>query len=443
MMRSSGSMGRLGMLGILVLGLGSCAKAVSSFGDDDVTGGSTATGGAGGSLVGGHGGTASGGGGGTGGKGGGSPSCQDQGLTDCGGLCVDLSAEHDHCGQCNHACLPEQSCSALTCHCAGLLVECAGACVDTLTNLAHCGGCGNPCGSLQVCNNGQCAANCGTLTLCGQTCVDTNTNGQHCGGCNIPCDANESCTAGSCQCSGNMCGTCVVQDLGSSAPQTVSGSTATAADALTPSCGSSGGRDQSYTFTASSTGTYGFDTIGSSFDTILHVRSAGCVELACNDDSVGVQSAVQVPLTAGQQVLIVVDGYGSAFGSYTLNVSAPLVCPATALGSTYPQTVSGTTSGALNQYSGTCGGSGAPERSYSFTAPGAGSYTFSTAGSSYDTVLYVRDGTCAGAQLGCNDDTGGLQSQVSVSLGANQIVAIFVDGYSSGSGAYQLAVTGP
>jgi hypothetical protein len=42
--------------------------------------------------------------------------------------------------------------------------------------------------------------------------------------------------------------------------------------------------------------------------------------------------------------------------------------------------------------------------------------------SSYDTVLYVLDGTCGGAPLACNDDAWGVQSQVTVSLTAGQTI---------------------
>lgn len=76
-----------------------------------------------------------------------------------------------------------------------------------------------------------------------------------------------------------------------------------------------------------------------------------------------------------------------------------------------PVTTSSTT-GLTNDYQPACAYSAAPDAAYTWTAPAAGSYTFSTAGSGFDTVLDVRQYN-TGASLGCNDDSGGtLQSSV-------------------------------
>ena len=78
-----------------------------------------------------------------------------------------------------------------------------------------------------------------------------------------------------------------------------------------------------YGFTAPASANYTFDTLGSSFDTILHVHDAQCLgpELACNDDAVGVTSEVTVFLSMGQTVVIAVDGFSGAAGPFTLNVN--------------------------------------------------------------------------------------------------------------------------
>lgn len=91
-------------------------------------------------------------------------------------------------------------------------------------------------------------------------------------------------------------------------------------------------------------------------------------------------------------------------------------------------------------------GGGGPEIMYTWTAPAAGTYTFDTCGSSYDTTLWVANGTsCGGASLGCNDDsTCGLQSTLTVTLTAGQAIVIGVDGYSTtSSGSYVLNISGP
>jgi hypothetical protein len=77
-----------------------------------------------------------------------------------------------------------------------------------------------------------------------------------------------------------------------------------------------------YEFTAPADGTYTFDTVGSLYDTVLYVLD-GCegAELDCDDDSaVGTQSEVVLTLTAGQTVIVVVDGFSSNSGDYVLNV---------------------------------------------------------------------------------------------------------------------------
>jgi hypothetical protein len=77
-----------------------------------------------------------------------------------------------------------------------------------------------------------------------------------------------------------------------------------------------------WTWTATATRTYTFSTTGSAFDTVLYVLD-DCAgpELACNDDTPpGNTSSVSVPMTAGQTVIVVVDGYGTASGSYNLRV---------------------------------------------------------------------------------------------------------------------------
>jgi hypothetical protein len=96
---------------------------------------------------------------------------------------------------------------------------------------------------------------------------------------------------------------------------------------------------------------------------------------------------------------------------------------------------SGTTAGP-SALSGSCGGDSAPEAVHPWTAPASGTYTIDTFGSEYDTLLYVLVGSCSGTELGCNDDAMDLQSQVTVTATAGQILYIVVDGFSSNEGAY-------
>jgi len=227
----------------------------------------------------------------------------------------------------------------------------------------------------------------------------------------------------------------------------VTGSTVGQSDDFTPSCAAPGSPDRSFLFTAPESATYVADTVGSEFDTVLHVYDPTfCDELACDDDGGGyLQSRLMGFLDEGQQVLIVVDGFGGAAGMFELNLDfgpPPPPCPEIELESQQPQWVEGETSGP-SHLSGSCGGSSAPERTYTFTAPMAGTYSFFTESASYDTVLYLRDGSCDGQELGCDDDGGsGLHSLVQLPLEDGQTVVIVVDGFGQSFGTFTLYIFG-
>jgi hypothetical protein len=67
----------------------------------------------------------------------------------------------------------------------------------------------------------------------------------------------------------------------------------------------------------------------------------------------------------------------------------------------------------------------------------------STEGTNFDTVVYVLNGACQGAELACNDDSLlGLWSYFVTALSQDQEVTIIVDGYDGNeSGAYDLSIT--
>ncbi|MEP7123448.1 MAG: PKD domain-containing protein [Byssovorax sp.] len=128
--------------------------------------------------------------------------------------------------------------------------------------------------------------------------------------------------------------------------------------------------------------------------------------------------------------------------SCAADCGACVTCPTTDLGSTVPQSVTGSTVGQPAAHTAPCvpANSNAPESIFEFTAPSDGTFTFSTVGSTFDTILYIQDGTCGGAPLACNDDFTALQSQVQVTLTSGQTVVVIVDGYGSASGAFTLSV---
>jgi len=263
--------------------------------------------------------------------------------------------------------------------------------------------------------------------------------------------------------------------------------------------------DVVYSWTAPRSDHYTFTTAGShgDFDSVLALKSAdsSAQVLACNDDDPAIipHSTLDVDLVRGQQVLVVVDSYGTSCGPYALGISAECggcdsppsschqpagkcvagtcvytlrpagsacndgnacttgdtcnssgVCAGTAggcgttdLGSSVGTAVAqGNTCGRANGVNSACGSNNASDQSYTWTAPFAGTFTFTTVGSTYDTVLQLHDLT-TGTSLGCNDDASGTaQSLVSVALSAGQRVRITVDGYSTSCGNFTLNIQG-
>lgn len=229
-----------------------------------------------------------------------------------------------------------------------------------------------------------------------------------------------------------------------------SGSTVGAADDLRPSCAANAAPDILHEWVAPCSGSYTFDTIGSSYDTLLGLFSTSdcATELACDDDGAGTQSVITYDVQAGTRLLVDVDGFGSVSGAYTLNITQTCTNPTCAydgsLGSATGSSVAvGVNCGAGNDVFGaTCGdGQGSDDLVYSWVAPATGTYVIDTSGSSYDTALTVRDPATCG-ELACNDDyPGATQSSLELDAVAGQEYQIVVDGFSTGScGDFQLNI---
>ena len=174
--------------------------------------------------------------------------------------------------------------------------------------------------------------------------------------------------------------------------------------------------------------------------------------MACDDDGGGsLTSRITATLTAGVTYYIVVDGYGTTYsGPYTLHVTPASCTPTvadTCAGATCAITASGSWSGNscsyLHDYTpSTCAysGSNGYDVVYALTVGYYREVQISTAGSSFDTVLYVRSGSCTGTEIGCNNDYNDTTSYLDLWLNAGTYY-IIIDGYSSNCGAYSLTVT--
>ena len=91
-------------------------------------------------------------------------------------------------------------------------------------------------------------------------------------------------------------------------------------------CGSlARGGDVTALWTAPADGTYAFDLSDSSYDTVLHTYDyAGvCGETLreCDDDSgSSTRSRIETDMVAGEPILLIIDGFGTATGSYVLDI---------------------------------------------------------------------------------------------------------------------------
>jgi hypothetical protein len=90
-------------------------------------------------------------------------------------------------------------------------------------------------------------------------------------------------------------------------------------------------------------------------------------------------------------------------------------------------------------------GAGGNDVWYAYVPPAAGSLTVDLCGSSYDTTLQIFDGTagCGGASLGCNDDSCGLQSSLTITVAACTPYYIRVGGFNGATGTFTMNVNGP
>lgn len=205
-------------------------------------------------------------------------------------------------------------------------------------------------------------------------------------------------------------------------------------DDFTGSCGIGPAPDFQLGFQAPWTGSFTFDTEGSSFDTVVYIHSGECgeIEIGCNDDFIGLDSKLTVELKQFDLVTVTVDGTGPfEEGPLVLNIyeADPPICQPELVIPNLPTQIIGDTTGGLNELASDCGGVDTPERVYEFVAPGPGSYRFDTTGSSFDTVLSIFD-TCAGPPLACNDDAGfELHSELIVELAGGEKVMVAVDGH--------------
>jgi len=243
-----------------------------------------------------------------------------------------------------------------------------------------------------------------------------------------------------------------------------------------PTCNSSNSAgDHVYAVTPPFDGvlTASLDNPGTTYDELIHVRT-DCsdvgTELAC-DDTPG---EVTFNVTGGTTYYIFVDGWSGTEGSYELSLtmpetdcndgndndldgntdcdddecngvgSCPVVCPviADATSNINGANITGSTNGATH-FGGapSCNSSNsAGDHIYSVTPPFSGILTASldNPGTNFDEVIHART-NCndVGTELGCDDIPG----EITFPVVGGQTYYIFVDGWSSSEGNYELSLT--
>jgi hypothetical protein len=137
------------------------------------------------------------------GGGGAAPAGCPAGQTDCGGVCVSLDSDRNHCGACSNACPPGDAneCSSGVCvaGCFPGQTNCGGFCVNHETDSSNCGGCGSVCPSGTSCVNSACTAGCAPAdTFCSGVCVNLQYEQNNCGACGHVCEHPAVCVDGEC-----------------------------------------------------------------------------------------------------------------------------------------------------------------------------------------------------------------------------------------------------
>ncbi len=359
-------------------------------------------------------------------------------------------ADADACNEGMIVCAPNGGtmCSDMTSNtvelCNGLDDDCQNGADDTFPIGQACsvglGACARA-GSL-VCNgNGTgtvCSASAGppSAELCGNQ-VDEDCNGS-----DVACPINDT-AAGAIDISAG--GTFTV-DLSAAHDDNWTASTATL------DCGDQGGRDVFYTFTLPAEEVVYFDSLASSFDTVIRVFAGSCTSIgatqACSDDACSTtrsQGAIDLP--AGTYCLVL-DQFsstttaGAASLTFKRGGRSGVALPA-ASGS-----VTGTTTGKTNQSVAGCEpNSNQPDVGYFFLTCPSRTYTVAAntcTSTAFDSILYLRRGTATTGDVTCSDDeTGcgnGFQARFTgASVSGANLNWLIVDGFGqTGNGNYTL-----
>ena len=158
---------------------------------------------------------------------------------------------------------------------------------------------------------------CPTLEICDDS-ADNDGDGL------IDCDDPECIATPGCVIAAQTCGDPNVSDGYGS----FFGLTGNLTDNFDPGCARSAAPEAVWRFNPPANGTVCVSTVGSAYDTVLYARATcgGARDIACNDDTVGQQSEIELNVTAGTPVYLFIDGYNNTTGDYRLTIASG-ACP--------------------------------------------------------------------------------------------------------------------
>lgn len=184
---------------------------------------------------------------------------------------------------------------------------------------------------------------------------------------------------------------------------------------------------------------------GSSFDTYLRVYSDCTLsnQIAFNDDFCGTQSELSFVSDGTSTYIIMVEGWGSNAGEYILEITCTPDDPV--LNDECDDAIAlecGDTHSGNTVFASDSGGNAAPDVFYSYTGNGEVEFvTVSLCGSNYDTYLRVYSDCTLSNQIAFNDDSCGVQSQLTFESDGFSTYYIMVEGWGSNAGEYTIELT--
>jgi hypothetical protein len=205
-----------------------------------------------------------------------------------------------------------------------------------------------------------------------------------------------------------------------------------------------------YVYTATQSGGLTISLCDSSYDTALAVYDGSdCPPkledmLRCNDDFCGRQSEVEFAVTAGNQYLIEIGGFGSNAGQGVMTISHEMLSNGTPSNDDRHDAgyIDEATERTFDTTYATFDGPGlcmeGPNIWYVFAADFTGNVTISLCGSSYDTKLALYDSSGwypdSDDLIECNDDFCGTDAQITFMAVAGNHYLIEVGGYEDETG---------